>query len=82
VIEPYDLTLNNMNSIQRKEWAKEVYDQMIKLNPQEIDFYAGKKYREYLIPLLEQNRIKCHVPLEGKGIGVQLGFYKEQLQIK
>lgn len=79
VIEPYDLTLNNMKSIQRKEWAKEVFEKLIKMNPQQIDFYAGKKYREYLIPLLEQNGIKCHVPLEGKGIGRQLGFYKEQL---
>jgi cytoplasmic iron level regulating protein YaaA (DUF328/UPF0246 family) len=79
IIEPYDLTLNKMISKERNEWANEVYEQMIQMNPQQIDFYAGKKYREYLIPLLEKKGIICHVPLEGKGIGEQLGFYKEQL---
>ena len=79
MIEPYDITLNKMNSLERKEWAKEVFDQVLKLTPKQIDFYAGKKYREYLIPLLEQRDIVCQVPLEGKGIGEQLGFYKKQL---
>jgi Fe-S cluster biosynthesis and repair protein YggX len=63
LIEPYDLTLNNLNSIQRKEWAKDVYDQLIIMNPQQLYFYAGKKYREFLIPLLEEKGIKCYVPL-------------------
>ncbi|MEH7086418.1 DUF6884 domain-containing protein [Neobacillus drentensis] len=81
VIEPYDITLNNMNSNQRKEWAKGVFEHLVKLEPHQIDFYAGKKYREYLIPLLIQNGIICNVPLEGKGIGEQLGFYKEQLKM-
>ena len=27
-IEPYNLTLNNMKPLQRKEWAKKVFDQM------------------------------------------------------
>jgi hypothetical protein len=53
IIESYDVTLNSMNSTQRKEWSKEVFNELIKLNPKHIDFYAGAKYREYLIPLLE-----------------------------
>jgi hypothetical protein len=79
IIESYDVTLNSMNSTQRKEWSKEVFNELIKLNPKHIDFYAGLKYREYLIPLLELVRVKCHVPLKGKGIGEQLSFYKKQL---
>jgi hypothetical protein len=79
VIDPYDLTLNNMNSVQRKEWSVDVFNQIVKLKPTHLDFYAGKKYRDYLIPLLKERRIHCHVPLEGKGIGEQLGFYKQQL---
>jgi hypothetical protein len=79
VIEPYDITLNNMNSLQRKEWSLDVFNQIIKLNPTHLDFYAGKKYRDYLIPLLKERGIHCIVPLEGKGIGEQLGFYKQQL---
>jgi hypothetical protein len=79
VIEPYDITLNNMNSIQRRAWSKDVYEQLIKLNPNHLDFYAGKKYREYLIRSLREVGIHCNVPLEGKGIGEQLRFYKQQL---
>ncbi|MEH7744737.1 DUF6884 domain-containing protein [Neobacillus drentensis] len=79
LIEPYDITLNNMNSSQRKTWSKDVFAELIKLAPQQFDFYAGKKYREYLIPNLENNGIKCNIPLEGKGIGEQLKFYKDQL---
>lgn len=78
IIEPYDITLNNMNSLQRKEWSKDVFNELLKLKPTHLEFYAGKKYREYLIPLLQERGIHCHVPLEGKGIGEQLGFYKEQ----
>jgi hypothetical protein len=33
------------------------------------------------IPLLQNANIKCNVPLEGKGIGEQLRFYKEYLEI-
>lgn len=79
LIDPYDITLNYINSTQRREWSKEVFNQLLKLAPQQFDFYAGKKYREYLIPLLVNNGIKCHTPLEGKGIGEQLKFYKDQL---
>ena len=47
----------------------------------QIDFYAGSKYREYLIPALEQDGISCNVPLEGKGIGraVTVLFNKYQV---
>ncbi|MEH7502925.1 DUF6884 domain-containing protein [Neobacillus drentensis] len=79
LIEPYDITLNNMNALQRKEWSNEVFEQLIKLEAHKFDFYAGKKYREYLIPLLENRGIPCYIPLEGKGIGEQLKFYKDQL---
>jgi len=43
----------------------------------QVDFYAGTKYREYLIPALEQKGIICNVPLKGKAIGEKLQFYKE-----
>ncbi|WP_342042868.1 DUF6884 domain-containing protein [Bacillus sp. OTU2372] len=75
-IEPYDVTLNNMNAGERKELTENVYKQILKLEPLQLYFYAGKKYREYLIPLLEKKGIQCYVPLEGLGIGEQLSFYK------
>ena len=79
VIEPYDLTLNNMKASERKIWAELVLKQIenMKLNLSHIDFYTGIKYRQYLIPVLEQKGIECTVPLQGRGIGEQLKFYTE-----
>jgi len=80
-IEPYDLTLNDMSSHQRKARAEQVFNQMKRrLSLRDfgrIFFHAGKKYREYLIPKLEDMGIKCEVPLEHLGIGKQKAWYKE-----
>src|SRR4051794_27385870 len=77
VIEPYDLTLNKMKAAERKTWSELVLEQIdnFQLNLKQIDFYAGVKYREYLIPLLEQKGTVCNAPLQGKGIGEQLQYY-------
>ncbi|MFS0596654.1 DUF6884 domain-containing protein [Peribacillus frigoritolerans] len=76
-IEPYDLTLNKMKVSERKAWSELVLKQIdnMQLNITQIDFYAGTKYREYLIPVFEQKGINYNVPLQGKGIGEQLQFY-------
>lgn len=80
-IEPYDLTLNNINSQQRKEWAKRVFTQMRKrLKLKDFDkvfFHTGKRYREHLIPKLVNVGICCETPLENLGIGKQKAWYKE-----
>lgn len=80
-IEPYDMTLNTMNSQQRKEWADKVFGQMEnRLNLKEFDkifFHAGKKYREYLTSKLERIGIPCVIPLKGLGIGKQKSWYRE-----
>lgn len=77
VIEPYDLTLNNMKVAERKNWSEKVIKQLdnLQINITQIDCYAGAKYREYLIPVLEDKGIVCNVPLKGKGIGEQLQYY-------
>jgi hypothetical protein len=82
VIEPYDITLNKMNVTERKKWAESVFKGIVKINPIKIDFYAGKKYREHLITPLINNGILVNVPLEGKGIGEQLSFYKRHMEVK
>lgn len=81
IIEPYDITLNNMKSSERKEWSLTVLKQLEERlkGRYSIDFYAGKRYREKLIPELEKKGIVCNIPLEGKGIGQQLGFYTTHL---
>ena len=84
-IEPYDLTLNNMGVLERREWAKKTFTQMKnKLQLKDFDkifFHAGKKYREHLIPKLENLGVKCEIPLKGLRFGEQLAWYKEQLHI-
>ena len=42
-------------------------------------FYVGNNYREYLLPLLTN---KWNVPLQGKGIGEQLQFFKNNMETK
>jgi cytoplasmic iron level regulating protein YaaA (DUF328/UPF0246 family) len=82
-IEPYDLTLNNMNAKEKKEWAERVFKQMksrLKLRDfTEVLFHAGKKYREHLIPKLENLGIHCEVPLEHLGIGEQMAWYNKHI---
>jgi cytoplasmic iron level regulating protein YaaA (DUF328/UPF0246 family) len=79
IIEPYDETLNNMKSTQIKVWSDSVLNELMKNTIEEVDFYAGEKYRKYIIPQLEGKGIKCNVPLKGLGIGQQLGFYTREL---
>ena len=80
-IKPYNLTLNNMDVKQRKVWSERVFEQMkdkLKLaDYDKVFFHAGKKYRNFLIPKLENVGIKFEVPLEHIGIGKQLRWYKE-----
>lgn len=75
LITPYDVTLNSMNREERMVWSSDVFCRLTKQNPNVVDFYAGKKYREFLIPMLEEVDIQCNVPLAGLGIGQQLSFY-------
>lgn len=74
-IEPYDVTLNNMSSPEIKKWAERVNQQLNQYKIITVDFYAGDRYRKFLIPLLEESGIKCDVPLKGMGIGQQLQYY-------
>lgn len=81
-IKPYDLTLNAVNVNKRKEWAEKAFNQMksrLKLEDfANVFFHAGKKYREHLIPKLENLGIRCKVPLEHLGIGEQMAWYSKQ----
>jgi len=80
-IEPYDLTLNDMKSSLRREWAERVFSQMknrLSLNDfGEVFFHAGEKYRHYLITKLENIGLQCEIPLKHLGIGKQKAWYKE-----
>jgi hypothetical protein len=78
VIPPYEQTLNTMKSGQVKDWALDVIDQMegkVNFQKDEIIFLAGERYRKFLMPLCRNAK----VPLEGLGIGKQLGWLKKKL---
>jgi len=79
IIEPYELTLKNMNRRERLEWRNRVFQQMReKLDLEKIKavfFHAGKEYREFLIPKIEAAEIKCYVPLKSLSFGRQLAWY-------
>ena len=70
-IEPYNETLNNMRSVEIKQWANLVLGQINEvciIDETEFIFLAGDKYRKYLLPYIKNPQ----VPLEGLRIGEQL----------
>lgn len=79
---PYSLTLNSMNAAQRRRWSERVFRQLQrKLIIDSFGsayLHAGLAYRGYLIPLLEENGIRCFVPLSGLSIGKQMAWYLKQ----
>jgi len=75
VIEPYNVTLNDMSVVDIRRWSSRVLDQLrgvIDLRKDHVIFLAGDKYRKYLIPALSDYA----VPMEGLSIGRQLRFLK------
>nr|WP_245690068.1 DUF6884 domain-containing protein [Sediminibacillus albus] len=62
---------------ERRRWAERVAQDLDGFNIKQVDFYAGKRYREFLIPLLERKGVICKVPLESLNIGKQMKFYND-----
>lgn len=75
-IAPYDTTLNDSSTGERRAWAHRV---LVDLLPQvergsRVTLLAGVRYREYLIPILRACDIEVSVPMIGLGIGEQLAW--------
>ncbi len=82
IISPYDVTLNNMKSPDRKLWAKNVFE-ILKdlLSPgDEIVFLAGTKYRENLITPLEKIGVQVSIPMKGLRIGEQMSWLNKKIK--
>ena len=75
VVEPYDLTLNDLPVSERRAWAQRVVGQMeAGLPPADrIVVFAGQKYREFLMDWLRA-RATVETPLAHLGIGKQLQY--------
>ena len=80
-IENYEMTLNDFSKVEKIEWSVMVCEQMENKfdDSDDLYFYVGNNYREHLLPLLNNN---CFVPLEGKGIGEQLQYFKNNTETK
>jgi hypothetical protein len=74
VIEPYDLTLNDMSASSRAAWSRMVRDQLSDYQDDELIVLAGKNYRGWT------EGFKTTRPMEGLGIGQQLQWLTSQIQ--
>jgi hypothetical protein len=71
MIEPYEQTLKNMKSADKRLWAQGVLAELRKHCDCDADnfvFLAGAPYRENLVPHLK----RYEVPMEGLAFGKQL----------
>lgn len=77
-VDPYDETLNTKSVSEVKSWSNDVVKELSKVSDLKNDmfiFFAGEKYRKYILPYINSYRI----PLKGMRIGQQLKFMKEHL---
>lgn len=81
VVEPYDLSLYDLNRGERGAWADRVLQTLALSTPPLSSFVvlAGSRYRSDLVPALELAGHHVTVPLAGLGIGRQLAWLKGQL---
>jgi hypothetical protein len=78
VLAPYQHSLNDCPSTERRIWAAQVHRQLLAvLGPPDHDrltVLAGQRYREHLVPLLEGLGYQVNIPMEHLGIGKQLAW--------
>lgn len=78
-IATYNETLNNKPFSDIEIWAEKVVTdlgKMVNLKDDMFIFFAGKKYRKYILPPIKYYKI----PLKGLRIGEQLRFLKNKLE--
>jgi len=78
-IATYNETLNNKPVSDIKIWAEKVITdlgKMVNLKNDMFVFFAGKKYREYILPYIRYYKI----PLKDLRIGEQLKFLKGKIE--
>jgi hypothetical protein len=80
LIEPYNETLNEKTVEERREWSRRVLQELrIRCTPgSSVVFLAGEKYREFLLPALEELGCSVEVPMEGLARAKQLRWLSER----
>lgn len=75
-IAPYEHTLNTMDIASRRAWAADVYRALVPelKEYKRVVFFAGLKYREFLVGPLQSGGWQVTVPMEGLAIGEQLAW--------
>jgi hypothetical protein len=81
IIEPYELCLNKLPTKSRRQWAEQVFEQILQVSPQRgtVRVFAGEKYRQHLTILLKEAAYTVEIPLLGLGIGQQLAWFNSHL---
>lgn len=76
-IGPYDLTLKNMSREHRRNWADNVFKDLIQMtnSGDELIFLAGESYREFIVEKLSERGNPMAFPLFKYSIGEQLQWY-------
>ncbi len=82
-IPNYNKTLNNMSVNERRRWASQVLNdlQSIIKTGDKVIFFAGQRYREFLIDPLIAMGVTVEIPMFGLQIGKQLQWMKERLSL-
>lgn len=78
-IEPYERSLNNMRISDRRNWASGVLETLLPVAKKysKVVFFAGARYREFLIEPLRRLGIEVVVPMEGLPLGKQLSWLNQ-----
>ena len=77
-IEPYDITLNQMNKEERLNWSENILcdlESVSNLYNDKYVFLCGLNYREHIIKKISNYEI----PMLGLSIGKQLQFLKNKV---
>jgi hypothetical protein len=82
-IEPYDDTLSGASADRKREWSRQVYEQLQERQLLSDDirlvFHAGRDYYDELVPLLEDEPVETETPTDGLHYGETLAWYNDHL---
>jgi len=81
-LEPYDLTLKEMDKEDKEKWGEEVFSQMkkagIKPDSDKFVFLTGSEYMKPLAEYIPKENIEK--PMDGKRFGERLSWLNSQVE--